>query len=139
MSAIEMHELCEPYIRRRAVRHLEKNRVVIFAAGTGNPYFTTDTAASLRAMEVNADIIMKATKVDGVYDDDPVVNSKAKMFKKLDYLDVLKNNLRVMDSTAISLCMDNQLPILVFNLNNPGNFKRVVMGEDIGTIVRREK
>lgn len=139
MSAIEMHELCEPYIRRRAVRHLEKNRVVIFAAGTGNPYFTTDTAASLRAMEVNADIIMKATKVDGVYDDDPVLNPKAKMFKRLDYLDVLKNNLRVMDSTAISLCMDNQLPILVFNLNTPGNFKRVVMGEDIGTIVRREK
>ncbi len=139
LSAIEMHELCEPYIRRRAVRHLEKHRVVIFAAGTGNPYFTTDTAASLRAMEVNADVIMKATKVDGVFDSDPVTNPKAKLFKTLDYLDVLKNNLKVMDSTAISLCMDNDLPLLVFNLNHPGNFKRVVMGEDIGTIVRRQK
>lgn len=139
MSAIEMHELCEPYIRRRAVRHLEKNRVVIFAAGTGNPYFTTDTAASLRAMEVNAEVIMKATKVDGVYDDDPILNPKAKLFKKLDYLDVLKKGLKVMDSTAVSLCMDNELPLLVFNLNHPGNFKRVVLGEDIGTIVRREK
>jgi len=139
MSAIEMHELCEPYIRRRAVRHLEKNRVVIFAAGTGNPYFTTDTAASLRAMEVNAEVIMKATKVDGVYDDDPVTNPKAKLYKRLDYLDVLKENLKVMDSTAISLCMDNQLPLLVFNLNTPGNFKRVVLGEDIGTIVGRSK
>lgn len=139
MSAIEMHELCEPYIRRRAVRHLEKNRVVIFAAGTGNPYFTTDTAASLRAMEVNAEVIMKATKVDGVYDDDPVTNPKAKLFKRLDYLDVLKNNLKVMDSTAISLCMDNNLPLLVFNLNQPGNFKRVILGEDIGTIVGRDK
>jgi len=139
MSAIEMHELCEPYIRRRAVRHLEKNRVVIFAAGTGNPYFTTDTAASLRAMEVNAEVIMKATKVDGVYDDDPVTNPKAKLLKRLDYLDVLKQGLKVMDSTAISLCMDNELPLLVFNLNQPGNFKRVVLGEDIGTIVRRQK
>jgi uridylate kinase len=139
MSAIEMHELCEPYIRRRAVRHLEKNRVVIFAAGTGNPYFTTDTAASLRAMEVNAEVIMKATKVDGVYDDDPVINPKAKMYKRLDYLDVLKDNLKVMDSTAISLCMDNNLPLLVFNLNTPENFKRVILGEDIGTIVRRDK
>ncbi|NBX75446.1 MAG: UMP kinase [Proteobacteria bacterium] len=139
MSAIEMHELCEPYIRRRAVRHLEKNRVVIFAAGTGNPYFTTDTAASLRAMEVNAEVIMKATKVDGVYDDDPVKNPKAKLYKRLDYLDVLKDNLKVMDSTAISLCMDNNLPLLVFNLNTAGNFKRVIMGEDIGTIVRRDK
>jgi len=139
MSAIEMHELCEPYIRRRAVRHLEKNRVVIFAAGTGNPYFTTDTAASLRAMEVNAEVIMKATKVDGVFDDDPVKNPKAKLFKTLDYIDVLKKNLKVMDSTAISLCMDNDLPLLVFNLNTEGNFKRVVMGEDIGTIVRRPK
>lgn len=139
MSAIEMHELCEPYIRRRAVRHLEKNRVVIFAAGTGNPYFTTDTAASLRAMEVNANVIMKATKVDGVYDADPVTHPNAKLIKRLDYLDVLKNNLKVMDSTAISLCMDNELPLLVFNLNTPGNFKKVVMGEDIGTIVRREK
>lgn len=138
MSAIEMHELCEPYIRRRAVRHLEKSRVVIFAAGTGNPYFTTDTAASLRAMEVGSELIMKATKVDGVYDDDPMKNPNAKMFKSLDYLDVLKNDLKVMDSTAISLCMDHRLPILVFNLNKPGNFKRVVMGEEIGTFVRRE-
>lgn len=137
-TAIEMHQLAEPYIRRRAVRHLEKGRVVIFAAGTGNPYFTTDTAASLRAMEVSADIIMKATKVEGVYDADPVKNPDAKMFKSLDYLDVLKNNLRVMDSTAISLCMDNGLPILVFNLTKPGNFKRVVQGEDIGTFVRRQ-
>ncbi len=139
MSAIEMHELCEPYIRRRAVRHLEKSRVVIFAAGTGNPYFTTDTAASLRAMEVGSELIMKATKVDGIYDDDPMKNPNAKMFKTLDYLDVLKNDLKVMDSTAISLCMDHRLPILVFNLNTPGNFKRVVMGEEIGTFVRREK
>jgi uridylate kinase len=138
MSAIEMHQLCEPYIRRRAVRHLEKKRIVIFAAGTGNPYFTTDTAASLRAMEVAADIIIKATKVDGVYDDDPMTNAKAVLYKTLDYLDVLKNNLRVMDSTAISLCMDNNLPIQVFNLNTPGNFQRVVMGEPIGTIVRRQ-
>ncbi len=138
MSAIEMHELCEPYIKRRAVRHLEKTRVVIFAAGTGNPYFTTDTAASLRAMEVGAEIIMKATKVDGVYNEDPVKNPKAKMFKSLDYIDVLKDNLKVMDSTAISLCMDHDLPILVFNLNVEGNFKRVVMGEEIGTFVRRQ-
>ncbi|MBY0371453.1 UMP kinase [bacterium] len=139
MSAIEMHELCEPYIRRRAVRHLEKARVVIFAAGTGNPYFTTDTAASLRAMEVNAEVIMKATKVDGVFDDDPMKNPKAKMYKSLDYIDVLKDNLKVMDSTAISLCMDHSLPILVFNLNTPGNFRRAVMGEEIGTFVRKQK
>lgn len=139
MSAIEMHELCEPYIRRRAVRHLEKKRVVIFAAGTGNPYFTTDTAASLRAMEVNADIIMKATRVEGVYSDDPLKNADATLFKSLDYLDVLKNNLKVMDSTAISLCMDHNLPILVFNLNTIGNFKRVVMGDEIGTFVRKQK
>lgn len=138
MSAIEMHELCEPYIRRRAVRHLEKSRVVIFAAGTGNPYFTTDTAASLRAMEVNAEVIMKATKVDGVYDDDPVKNPKATMYRSLDYIDVLKNNLKVMDSTAISLCMDHNLPIMVFNLNTAGNFRRAVMGEEIGTFVRRQ-
>lgn len=139
MSAITMSQLCEPYIRRRAVRHLEKGRVVIFAAGTGNPYFTTDTAASLRAMEVEADIIMKATKVDGVYDSDPETNSNAVMYKSLEYIDVLKNNLKVMDSTSISLCMDHNLPILVFNLNTPGNFKRVVMGEDLGTFVRRAK
>ena len=138
MSAIEMHQLCEPYIRRRAVRHLEKKRVVIFAAGTGNPYFTTDTAASLRAMEVGADAILKATRVDGVYDDDPLLNPKAKMFKTLDYLDVLQKNLKVMDSTAISLCMDNNLPILVFNLTTSGNFKRVILGEELGTVVRRK-
>jgi uridylate kinase len=137
MSAIEMHELCEPYIRRRAVRHLEKKRVVIFAAGTGNPYFTTDTAASLRAMEVGAEIIMKATKVDGVYSDDPKKNPNAKFYRSLDYLDVLKDNLKVMDATAISLCMDNGLPILVFNLNKPGNLRRVIDGEEIGTFVRR--
>mgnify|MGYP000287636818 CR=1 FL=1 len=139
MSAISMSQLCEPYIRRRAMRHLEKGRVVIFAAGTGNPYFTTDTAASLRAMEVEADIIMKATKVDGVYDKDPETNEDAVMYKSLEYIDVLKNNLKVMDSTSISLCMDHNLPILVFNLNVPGNFKRVVMGEDLGTFVRRNK
>ncbi len=139
MSAIEMNKICEPYIKRRAVRHLEKARVVIFAAGTGNPYFTTDTAASLRAMEVGAEVIMKATKVDGVYDSDPMKNPKAKMYKSLDYLDVLKDNLQVMDSTAISLCMDHNLPILVFNLNTADNFKRVIMGEEIGTFVRRQK
>lgn len=139
MSAIGMSQVAEPYIRRRAIRHLEKKRVVIFAAGTGNPFFTTDTAASLRAMEVGADIIMKATRVDGVYDCDPETNSNAVMFKRLDYIEVLKNNLKVMDSTAISLCMDNSLPILVFNLNTPGNLKRVVLGEEIGTFVRREK
>jgi uridylate kinase len=139
MSAIGMSQVAEPYIRRRAIRHLEKKRVVIFAAGTGNPFFTTDTAASLRAMEVGADIIMKATRVDGVYDSDPETNANAVMFKRLDYIEVLKNNLKVMDSTAISLCMDNSLPILVFNLNTPGNLKRVVLGEELGTFVRREK
>jgi uridylate kinase len=139
LSAIEMHQLCEPYIRRRAVRHLEKKRVVIFAAGTGNPYFTTDTAASLRAMEVGAEVIMKATKVEGVYSDDPKKNPSAKMYKQLDYIDVLKDNLKVMDATAISLCMDNDLPILVFNLTKAGNLRRVIEGEDIGTFVRRTK
>lgn len=138
MSAIEMHQLCEPYIRRRAVRHLEKKRVVIFGAGTGNPYFTTDTAASLRAMEVGAEVIMKATRVDGVYSADPLVDKDATMFKSLNYLEVLQKNLKVMDSTSISLCMDHDLPILVFNLNTAGNFKRAVAGETIGTIVRRE-
>lgn len=138
MSAIEMHQLCEAYIRRRAVRHLEKKRIVIFAAGTGNPYFTTDTAASLRAMEVGAEIIMKATRVDGVFSADPFLDPTATLFKRLNYLEVLQKNLKVMDSTSISLCMDNDLPILVFNLNTPGNFKRVIMGEPIGTIVRRD-
>lgn len=135
-SAIEMRELAEPYIRRRAVRHLEKGRVVIFAAGTGNPYFTTDTAASLRAMEIGADIIMKATKVDGVYSADPVKDPKAKKFKKISYIDVLKKGLHVMDSTAITLCMDNALPIVVLNVKKKGNLKKAVMGKHIGTIVR---
>jgi len=137
-SAIEMHELAEPYIRRRAERHLEKGRVVIFAAGTGNPFFTTDTAAALRAMEIGAEVIMKATKVDGIYDKDPVKHKDAVMFSELTYLDVLQKNIKVMDSTAISMCMDNNLPIITFNLNKPGNIKRVVMGEKVGTIVRGE-
>ncbi len=134
-SAIEMRALAEPYIRRRAIRHLEKKRVVIFAAGTGNPYFSTDTAASLRAMETGADVILKGTKVDGVYDSDPFVNRDAKKFATLSYLDVLKLGLKVMDATAISLCKDNNLPIIVFNLRQKGNVKRVVMGDDIGTVI----
>ncbi len=134
-SAIEIHELAEPYIRRRAVRHLEKGRVVVFAGGTGNPYFTTDTAAALRAIEIGADSILKATKVDGVYDRDPKKDARAKKFNKLSYLDVLKRRLQVMDSTAISLCMDNHLPIVVFNLVRHGNIRRVIMGERIGTRV----
>ncbi|HSB34768.1 MAG TPA: UMP kinase [Nitrospirota bacterium] len=134
-SAIEMRELAETYIRRRAVRHLEKGRVVIFAAGTGNPYFTTDTAAALRAMEIGAEVIMKATKVDGVYSADPVKDKTATKFDRLTYIDVLQKDLRVMDATAISLCMDNNLPIIVFNLNVPGNIKKIVMGETIGTLV----
>ncbi|NOZ24974.1 MAG: UMP kinase [Nitrospirae bacterium] len=137
-SAIEMRELAEPYIRRRAVRHLEKGRVVIFAAGTGNPYFTTDTAASLRAMEIGAEIILKATKVDGVYSADPFKDPKAKKFKKISYIDVLKKGLNVMDSTAISLCMDNALPIVVFNVRKKGNIKRVMEGKNIGTIVEMD-
>lgn len=136
MTAIEMQRIAEPYIRRRAIRHLEKGRVVIFVAGTGNPYFTTDTAAALRAMEINADAILKATKVDGVYSADPLKIKGAKKFTQLKYIDVLKKGLKVMDATAISLCMDNKLPIVVFNLNRVGNIKRVVMGEKIGTIVR---
>ena len=134
-SAIEMHQVAEPYIRRRAIRHLEKGRVVIFAAGTGNPYFTTDTAASLRAMEIHADVLLKATKVDGVYTDDPKKNLEATKFRTLSYIDVLKKNLKVMDSTAISLCMDNDLPIVVFDLTHRGNIRRVVLGEEIGTTV----
>jgi uridylate kinase len=134
-SAIEMHQVAEPYIRRRAIRHLEKGRVVIFAAGTGNPYFTTDTAASLRAMEIHAGVLLKATKVDGVYSDDPRKNPHATKYKQLSYIDVLKKNLKVMDSTAISLCMDNDLPIIVFDLTRRGNIMRVVLGEDIGTTV----
>ena len=136
-SAIEAHQVAEPYIRRRAIRHLEKRRVVIFAAGTGNPYFTTDTAASLRAMEIHADVLLKATKVDGVYTDDPKKNPAATKFRHLSYLDVLKKNLKVMDSTAISLCMDNDLPIVVFDSTARGNVKRVVQGEEIGTTVSR--
>ncbi|MBI4950336.1 MAG: UMP kinase [Deltaproteobacteria bacterium] len=135
ISAIEMKELAEPYIRRKAVRHLEKGRVIIFAAGTGNPYFTTDTAASLRAMEINADIILKGTKVDGVYDRDPVKDPAAKRYTKLKYIDVLKDGLKVMDTTAISLCMDNSLPIIVFSMKTPGNLIRIVKGEEIGTLV----
>ena len=134
-SAIEMRELAETYIRRRAVRHLEKKRVVIFAAGTGNPYFTTDTAAALRAMEIGAEVIMKATKVDGVYSADPVKDPTAVKYDRLSYLDVLQRNLKVMDATAISLCMDNNLPIIVFNLNVPGNIKKIVAGEPLGTLV----
>ena len=135
-SAIEMQEVAEPYIRRRAVRHLEKGRVVIFGAGTGNPYFTTDTAASLRAMEIGADIILKATKVDGVYNADPAKDKDAVKFPSLTYIDVLKMGLQVMDATATSLCMDNNLPIVVFDLTSRGNIMRVVLGEPIGTIVK---
>ena len=135
MTAIEMERIAEPYIRRRAIRHLEKGRVVIFVAGTGNPYFTTDTAAALRAMEINADAILKATKVDGVYSADPLKIKSAKKFEKLKYIDVLKKGLKVMDATAISLCMDNKLPIVVFNLTKEGNIKRVVQGAKIGTVV----
>ncbi len=134
-SALEIRALCEPYIRRRAMRHLEKGRVVIFVAGTGNPYFTTDTAAALRAVEMNADVILKATKVDGVYDKDPVKHKNARKFSKLNYLDVIKKQLGVMDTTATSLCMDNKLPIVVFNLKQSGNIRRVVLGEKIGTVV----
>jgi uridylate kinase len=136
MSAIEMHAVAEPYIRRRAIRHLEKRRVVIFVAGTGNPYFTTDTAAALRAAEIEADVIMKATKVDGVYSSDPMIDKDATKFSSLKFIDVLNKNLKVMDSTAISLCMDNNVPIIVFNLTRKGNIKRVVLGEKIGTIVQ---
>lgn len=135
-TAIEMAEIAEPYIRRRAIRHLEKGRVVIFAAGTGNPYFTTDTAAALRAMEIGAEVIMKATKVDGVYDKDPQKYPDATMFDELSYIEVLNRRLNVMDSTAISLCMDNSLPILTFNLKDPANILRAVRGEKIGTLVR---
>ncbi|UCD35133.1 MAG: UMP kinase [Nitrospiraceae bacterium] len=136
LSAIEMRELAEPYIRRRAMRHLEKGRFVIFACGTGNPYFTTDTAASLRAVEIGADIILKATKVEGVYSSDPVKNPSAKMYREISYLDVLKKGLKVMDSTAISLCMDNKLPIAVFSLMKKNNIRKVLEGKTIGTLVK---
>jgi len=135
-SAIEMKELAEPYIRRKAMRHLEKGRTVIFAAGTGNPYFTTDTAASLRAMEIGADVILKATKVDGVYSSDPMKDPDAKKFDTITYIDVLKKGLSIMDSTAISLCMDNNLPIMVFDLRGKGNIRRIIEGKKIGTLVR---
>src|SRR5262245_292104 len=139
LSAIAMQELCEPYIRRRAVRHLEKGRVVIFAAGTGNPYFTTDTAASLRAMEIHADVLLKATKVDGIYDKDPVKHPDARRFHRLTYLEVLQRNLKVMDSTATALCRDNKLAIVVFDLHTRGNIRNVVLGESIGTLVTDEE
>jgi uridylate kinase len=134
-SAIEMNQVAEPFIRRRAIRHLEKGRIVIFAGGTGNPYFSTDTAASLRAMEIKADAILKATKVDGIYDADPMVFKDAKKFTQITYLDVLKLGLKVMDSTAISLCKDNNLPIIIFNLNHHGNIRKVVTGEKVGSLV----
>lgn len=135
LSAIEMKQLAEGYIRRRAIRHLEKKRVVIFAAGTGNPYFTTDTAAALRAMEIGADILLKGTKVNGIYDSDPTTNPSATMFEEIQFLTILNKSLHVMDSTALTLCMDNKLPLLVFNLTQSGNLKRVVHGEKIGTLV----
>lgn len=137
-SAIAMQEVAEPYIRRRAIRHLEKSRVVIFGAGTGNPYFTTDTAASLRAMEIGADVILKGTKVDGVYSADPMKDPTALKYPRLTYLEVLKKGLQVMDATATSLCMDNNLPIIVFDVTTYGNIKKVVCGEEIGTIVKGE-
>jgi len=135
-SAIEMRAVAEPFIRRRAVRHLEKKRVVVFAAGTGNPYFTTDTAAALRAMEMRAEVILKGTKVDGIYTADPMIDKTAVKFDTITYLQVIEKSLRVMDSTAITLCMENKLPIVVFNLRTPGNLRRVIMGEAVGTTVR---
>ena len=136
LSAIEMRQVAESFIKRRAVRHLEKGRVVIFAAGTGNPYFSTDTTAALRAMEIKAEIIMKATKVDGIYDADPLKSLDAKKIARISYIDVIKRKLRVMDTTAISLCMDNELPIVVFNIRDRGNIKRVILGEQIGSLVQ---
>ncbi len=135
VTAIEMRAVAEPFIRRRAVRHLEKGRVVVFGAGTGNPYFSTDTAAALRAMEIRADVILKATKVDGIYDADPMTHPHASRFDRISYLQVLEHGLKVMDATAISLCMDNRLPIVVFNLLTPGNIKRAIVGEPIGSLV----
>ena len=135
LSALEIREVAEPFLRRRALRHLEKGRVVIFAAGTGNPYFTTDTAAALRAMEIRADVLLKATKVDGIYTADPVREPDAELLKKVRYLEVLERGLKVMDTTAISLCMDNSLPIVVFNIRKPGNVRRLVEGEDVGSMV----
>ena len=138
LSAIEMRQVAEPYIRRRAIRHMEKGRIVIFAAGTGNPYFSTDTTAALRAAEIEADVILMAKKVDGVYDSDPMKNPDAKKFDRLSYLDVLSKGLGVMDSTATSLCMDNNIPVIVFDLTTPGNIRKVLMGEAIGTYVGRD-
>jgi uridylate kinase len=135
VTAIEMRAVAEPFIRRRAIRHLEKGRVVVFGAGTGNPYFSTDTAAALRAMEIKADVIMKGTKVDGIYDADPMVKLDAVRYERISYQRVLEQGLKVMDSTAISLCMDNRLPIVVFNLRTPGNIKRAITGEPIGSLV----
>jgi uridylate kinase len=136
LSAIEMREVAEPFIRRRAIRHMEKSRVVIFAGGTGNPYFSTDTAAALRAMEIKAEVVFKGTKVDGIYDSDPMKNKDAKKFERLTYLDVLRKDLKVMDATAISLCKDNQLPIIVYNLKAKGTLRRIVQGEKAGTMVK---
>jgi uridylate kinase len=139
LTAIEMRSVAEPFIRRRAIRHLEKGRVVVFAAGTGNPYFTTDTAAALRAMEIKADVILKGTKVDGIYSADPVTSPDATRYERVSYLQVLQERLQVMDATAVTLCMDNRLPIIVFNLKTPGNIRRVVMGEAVGTVVTAEE
>lgn len=136
LTAINMPQVAEPYIRRRATRHLEKKRVVIFAAGTGNPYFSTDTAAALRAIEINAEIILKATKVDGIYDRDPVSDSTAQRYSDISYLEVLNKGLKVMDATAVSLCMDNKLPMIIFDLTEPGNIRKVVLGESIGTTIK---
>jgi len=135
-TAIEMKAIAEPYIRRRAIRHLEKGRIIILAAGTGHPFFTTDTAAALRAIELDAEAMLKATKVDGIYETDPLINSNALKFKKLNFLEFLNKNLKVMDATSISLCMENKVPVIVFNLNLPGNIKKVILGEPIGTIVK---
>jgi len=135
MTAIEMNQVAEPYIRRRAIRHLEKGRVVIFAAGTGNPYFSTDTAASLRAMEIKADVLLKATKVEGIYDADPVITKDAVKFEQITYMEILRLGLKVMDTTAVSLCKDNNLPMIIFNMNEPGNIRRVISGEKVGSLV----
>jgi uridylate kinase len=135
VTAIEMRAVAEPFIRRRAIRHLEKGRVVLFAAGTGNPYFTTDTAAALRAMEIKADVILKGTKVDGIYTADPLIDKDATRFDRISYLEVIDKGLRVMDATAITLCMDNRLPIIIFNLRTPGNLRRTIMGESVGSLV----
>jgi len=136
MTAIEMHRIAEPYIRRRAIRHLEKKRVVIFVAGTGNPYFTTDTAAALRSVEIDVDVLLKGTKVDGVYSSDPLKNRDAKMFKKLTYMEVINKGLKIMDTTSITLCMENGLPITVFNFMKPGNLKKVIYDQNIGTLIK---